>query len=100
MSRKATSELLFGTEDLVNTSRLGFNIGAGVDENSYDIVRWPSFDGTAKPTGVAASYLAINAKTADPDAAMKFLTSFLDTEGQKLRLEGHRQRSAIHQGRR
>ena len=62
--------------------------GAGVDETLYDIVRWPSVDGTAKPTGVAASYLAINAKTADPEAALKFFTAFLDADGQKLRLEG------------
>ncbi len=87
-----------GSDTLLVTHKLGFLAagrytigairGAGVDETLYDIVRWPSIDGTAKPTGVAASYLAINAKTADPEAALKFFSSFLDADGQKLRLEG------------
>lgn len=87
-----------GPDTLLVTHKLGFFAagrytiasirGAGVDETLYDIVRWPSVDGTAKPTGVAASYLAINAKTADPEAALKFFSSFLDADGQKLRLEG------------
>ncbi|MEO7589015.1 MAG: extracellular solute-binding protein [Arachnia sp.] len=87
-----------GSDTLLVTHKLGFLAagrytigsirGAGVDETLYDIVRWPSVDGKAKPTGVAASYLAINAKTADTDAALKFFSSFLDADGQKLRLEG------------
>ena len=45
---------------------------------------------TAKPapTGVAASYLAINAKTKDKDAAFTFWTEFLSAEGQTFRLTG------------
>lgn len=87
-----------GSETLLVTHKLGFLAagrytigairGAGVDENLYDIVRWPSHDGKAAPTGVAASYLAINAKTADPEAALTFFSEFLNAEGQKLRLEG------------
>ncbi|WP_040282484.1 extracellular solute-binding protein [Tessaracoccus massiliensis] len=87
-----------GSETLLVTHKLGFLAagrytigairGAGVDEALYDIVRWPSHDGKAAPTGVAASYLAINAKAADPEAALTFFSSFLDADGQRLRLEG------------
>lgn len=87
-----------GSETLLVTHKLGFLAagrytigairGAGVDEKLYDIVRWPTHDGKAAPTGVAASYLAINAKTKDPEAALKFFSAFLDANGQKLRLEG------------
>lgn len=87
-----------GSETLLVTDKLGFlaagryTIGAikaaGVDENNFDIVRWPTPDGKAAPTGVAASYLAINAKTKDPEAALTFFSAFLDAAGQKLRLEG------------
>lgn len=87
-----------GSETLLVTHKLGFLAagrytigairGAGVAEESYDIVRWPSADGTAKPTGVAASYLAINSKAADPASALTFFSSFLNADGQKLRLEG------------
>lgn len=60
---------------------------AGVEE-SYDIVRWPTPDGTAAPTTVAASYLAVNKATESPDQAFEFWTSFLSPEGQTFRLEG------------
>lgn len=61
--------------------------GAGV-EADYDIVDWPTPDGAAAPTGVAASYLAINGKTKAKDAAFTFWTEFLSAEGQKFRLTG------------
>ena len=87
-----------GSDTLLVTHKLGFLAagrytigsirGAGVDENLYDIVRWPSHDGKAAPTGVAASYLAINKKVGDREAALKFFSSFLDADGQRLRLEG------------
>ena len=87
-----------GSETLLVTHKLGFLAagrytigairGAGVDEKLYDVVRWPSHDGKAAPTGVAASYLAINAKTKDPEAALKFFSAFLNKDGQTLRLEG------------
>jgi multiple sugar transport system substrate-binding protein len=60
---------------------------AGVEE-SYDIVRWPTPDGTAAPTAVAASYLAVNATSDNPDDAFAFWTAFLSPEGQTFRLEG------------
>ncbi|MGD7732890.1 extracellular solute-binding protein [Propionibacteriaceae bacterium G57] len=87
-----------GEDTLLVTHKLGFLAagrytigaikGAGVDKNLYDVVRWPTPDGKAAPTGVAASYLAINAKTKDAKAALTFFSSFLNAEGQKLRLEG------------
>lgn len=86
-----------GVDSLLVTHKLGFLAagrytigsirGAGVDETLYDVVRWPSPDGKAAPTGVAASYLAVNAKTADPDSALAFFGAFLDADGQRLRLE-------------
>ena len=86
-----------GADSMLVTHKLGFFAagrytigairGAGVDETSYDIVRWPTPDGKAAPTGVAASYLAINKKAGDMDAALTFFSEFLNPEGQKLRLE-------------
>ena len=83
-----------GSETLLVTHKLGFLAagrytigairGAGVDESLYDIVRWPTVDGTAKPTGVAASYLAINSKAGDPESALTFFSSFLDAEGRSM----------------
>lgn len=60
---------------------------AGV-EGDYDIVRWPTPDGAEAPTGVAASYLAINGRTEATDAAFTFWTEFLSAEGQTFRLQG------------
>lgn len=60
---------------------------AGVQAD-YDIVRWPTPDGTAAPTGVAASYLAVNKNSKNPDAAFLFWSEFLNAEGQKFRLAG------------
>lgn len=87
-----------GSETLLVTHKLGFLAagrytigairGAGADETLFDIVRWPTPDGKAAPTGVAASYLAINKKVGDKEAALTFFSAFLDAEGQKLRLEG------------
>lgn len=86
-----------GVDSLLVTHKLGFLAagrytigsirGAGVDEALYDVVRWPTPDGAAAPTGVAASYLAVNAKTADPGSALAFFGAFLDADGQRLRLE-------------
>lgn len=86
-----------GPDSLLVTHKLGFFAagrytigsirGGGADESLYDIVRWPTADGKAAPTGVAASYLAINAKAGDMDAALTFFSAFLDANGQKLRLE-------------
>jgi multiple sugar transport system substrate-binding protein len=58
------------------------------DPTAYDIVRWPTPDGQPAPTGVATSFLAINANTDAPDAAFQFWTEFLSAEGQQFRLGG------------
>ncbi|MCA0293877.1 MAG: extracellular solute-binding protein [Actinobacteria bacterium] len=60
---------------------------AGVQAD-YDVVRWPTADGKAAPTGVAASYLAINKNTKNADAAFLFWSEFLNADGQKFRLAG------------
>ena len=58
------------------------------DPQNYDVAPWPTPSGRAAPTGVAVSYLAINAKTKVKDAAFTFWTSFLSADGQKFRLQG------------
>jgi multiple sugar transport system substrate-binding protein len=86
-----------GADSLFVTHKAGFfaqgryTIGtlksAGV-ENDYDIVRWPTPDGKAAPTGVAASYLAINKATQNAEAAFLFWTEYLSKDGQIFRLQG------------
>jgi len=56
--------------------------------DSYDIVRWPTPDGQANPTGVAAAYLGINKASPNTDAAWKFYEEFLSADGQRFRLTG------------
>ncbi len=63
-------------------------IEAAGDKQDYDIAPWPTPDGKAAPTGVATSYLAINARTKVKDAAFTFWTEFLSAEGQTFRLQG------------
>ena len=85
-----------GEDSLLVTHQLGFLAagrytigtieGAGVDKDLYDIVRWPTPDGAAAPTGVAASYLAINAKTKNKAGALAFYDTYLSAAGQELRL--------------
>ena len=57
-------------------------------QDGYDVVDWPTPDGKPAPTGVAASYLAINADTKNKDAAFTYWTEFLSAEGQTFRLTG------------
>lgn len=56
--------------------------------DKYDIAPWPSPSGTIPSSGVAASYLAINKKTPNPDQAFEFLTNYVSAAGQKMRLAG------------
>ena len=86
-----------GADSVFVTHKAGFFVqgrytigtvkSAGV-QDSYDIVRWPTPDGKAAPTGVATSFLAINGKTKVKDAAFTFWTEFLSAEGQIFRLKG------------
>jgi multiple sugar transport system substrate-binding protein len=85
-----------GSDTLFLTDKLGFYAqgrytisaleSAGVDMDQFDIVRWPTPDGAPSATGLAASFLAINAKAADADAAYTFFSEFLSAEGQEIRL--------------
>ncbi|UUE20931.1 ABC transporter substrate-binding protein [Microbacterium sp. J1-1] len=86
-----------GADSIFVTHKAGFfvqgrytigTVKATGEEDSYDIVRWPTPDGEAAPTGVATSFLAINGKTKVKDAAFTFWTEFLSAEGQTFRLEG------------
>ncbi len=87
----AGADSLFVTHQAGFFSQGRYTIGtlesAGVQDD-YDIVRWPTPDGAEAPTGVAASYLAIDANTDASDAAFTFWTEFLSAEGQTFRLEG------------
>lgn len=85
-----------GSDSLFVTHKLGFLVqgrytigtlkGAGVSLDDYDVVRWPTADGKAAPTGVAASYLAVNGKVKDASSALAFYDFFLSAQGQRLRL--------------
>ncbi|MEW6927196.1 ABC transporter substrate-binding protein [Trueperella pyogenes] len=63
--------------------------GAGNSTEDYDVVRWPTPDGKAAPSGVASSFLAINKNAADKDAAFIFFSEFLSKDGQTLRLSNN-----------
>jgi len=55
-------------------------------KDDYDIAPWPTVSGKPGSSGVAASYLVINAKTKAADAAKTFVGDFLSAKGQTLRL--------------
>lgn len=84
-------------DTLLVTDKLGFSVqgrytmatvvGAGRNPADFDVVRWPTPDGKAAPSGVASSFLVINKKAADPAAAYTFFSEFLSKEGQTARLK-------------
>ena len=78
-----TDKLAFFAQGRYTTNTL---TSAGVDLSGYDVVCWPTPQGTPAPTGLAASFLAINAKAADVEAAYTFFSDFLSAEGQRIRL--------------
>lgn len=84
------SDTLFLTDKLAFYAQGRYTISAlesaGVDLEQFDVVRWPTPDGAPSKTGLAASFLAINAKAADADAAYTFFSEFLSAEGQEIRL--------------
>ncbi|MFQ4149840.1 sugar ABC transporter substrate-binding protein [Arthrobacter sp. LAPM80] len=84
-----------GADSLFVSHKAGFYVqgryGIATAEQSgskddYDIAPWPTVSGKPGPSGVAASYLVINAKTKAPDAAKSFVGDFLSAKGQTLRL--------------
>jgi multiple sugar transport system substrate-binding protein len=86
-----------GSDNLFVTHKSGFyiqgrytigTVKAAGDPQNYNVVRWPTPSGAASPTGVAVSYLAINADTKVKSAAFTFWTNFLSVQGQTFRLEG------------
>ena len=91
MPEGAGADSVFVTHQAGFFSQGRYTIGtvtSAGEQDSYDIVRWPTPDGQAAPTGVATSYLAINGKTKATDAAFTFWTEFLSAEGQVFRLQG------------
>ncbi|MDD7553968.1 sugar ABC transporter substrate-binding protein [Schaalia hyovaginalis] len=95
----AVADLMPAGQDadtLFVTHQLGFLVqgrytvatieGAGNSIDDYDVVRWPTPDGTAASTGVASSFLAINKNAADKKAAFTFFSEFLSRDGQTQRL--------------
>jgi multiple sugar transport system substrate-binding protein len=86
-----------GPDTLFVTHKAGFyvqgrytigTVKSAGDPQDYDVVRWPTVDGTARPTGVAAAYLAINKATKNKAAAWAFFQDFVDAQGQIFRLQG------------
>ncbi|MGI6786191.1 MAG: ABC transporter substrate-binding protein [Gleimia sp.] len=60
---------------------------AGLSIDDYDVVGWPTPEGTIGRNGVASSFLAVNKNAADLDAAFTFFEEFLSKDGQTLRLK-------------
>lgn len=58
------------------------------EKDDYDIVPFPSKDGTGMPGAVAASYLALNKDSKQAKAAWTFLSEFVSQQGQTFRLKG------------
>ncbi|AHY47109.1 Bacterial extracellular solute-binding protein [Rubrobacter radiotolerans] len=54
----------------------------------FDIVPWPTNTGRREPASVPSAYIVMSREAADPDAAFRFLTSFISREGQIFRLQG------------
>ncbi|WP_171814556.1 extracellular solute-binding protein [Arthrobacter dokdonensis] len=84
-----------GADSLFVSHKAGFYVqgryGIATAEQSgtkddYDIAPWPTVSGKPGSSGVAASYLVINAKTKAPAAAKTFVGEFLCAKGQTLRL--------------
>ena len=60
-----------------------------LDADQYDVVSWPTATGNPiEPSGIATSFMGINAKTAHPEQAFAFLTAFTSKDGQIFRLQG------------
>ncbi|GAB3576179.1 ABC transporter substrate-binding protein [Leifsonia lichenia] len=86
-----------GADSVFVTHKAGFfvqgrytigTVKSAGDPENYDVAPWPTPDGKAAPTGTAVSYLAINAKTKNKDAAFEFWTNYLSAAGQTERLKG------------
>ncbi|MCY0903319.1 ABC transporter substrate-binding protein [Arthrobacter sp. H14-L1] len=84
-----------GADSLFVSHKAGFYVqgryGIATAEQSgnkddYDIAPWPTVSGKPGSSGVAASYLVINAKTKAPKTASTFVGEFLSSKGQTLRL--------------
>lgn len=55
----------------------------------FDIVPWPPNTGNElEPAAVAGAYMVMSSESQDPEAAFRFLTNYVSTEGQIARLEG------------
>lgn len=91
-------ELPSGSEldALIATGKIGFAVQgrytiAAIQQSdnpdNFDVAPWPSSTGKPPSSGVALSYLAINAKTPNPDAAFEFFTAFVSAAGQTFRLQ-------------
>lgn len=86
-----------GQDALFMSNKLAFCVSVGrwvlpvFRENKdlkYDIVPYPSVDGSLSSVHVAVAYLVINAEAKDPDRAFDFLTRFVSGRGQRFRLQG------------
>lgn len=55
----------------------------------FDIVPWPANTGNKiEPVLVAGAYMVMSSEAKDPEAAFRFLTSYVSRDGQIFRLEG------------
>ena len=91
MPSGADSDTLFVTDKLGFMVQGRYTLGtiekASRDSSDFDVVGWPTPEGTIGRNGVASSFLAVNKNAADLDAAFTFFKEFLSKEGQTLRLK-------------
>lgn len=86
-----------GQEALFMSNNLAFAISLGrwvlplfrENENlDFDIVPYPTPDGSLASSPVAVAYIAMNRQATDPDRTFAFLSEFVSAQGQTFRLQG------------
>lgn len=91
MPSGADSDTLFVTHKLGFMVQGRYTLGtvekAGLNIDDYDVVGWPTPEGTIGRNGVASSFLAVNKNAADLNSAFTFFEEFLSKDGQTLRLK-------------
>lgn len=86
-----------GGDAMFMSNQVGF-VGAGrwylplFKKNAsleYDVVTWPTNTGNKiEPAGIATAYLVLNKASKNKEAAFQFFSEYLNSDGQKFRLQG------------
>lgn len=86
-----------GGDAMFMSNQVGF-VGAGrwylplFKKNAsleYDVVTWPTNTGNKiEPAGIATAYLVLNKASKSKEQAFQFFSEYLNSDGQKFRLQG------------